>query len=74
MHPWAQYAQIRTLGIKENKNEENISTEQNQKSANPRIPIADGHQGRAADHQQAPCQRTQEIGAVKIPVERSTGV
>jgi hypothetical protein len=56
-HPYMFCAEIRTLIIKEKEHEENLSTEQNQKSAYPWIPFADGHQGRTPGDQQAPRQR-----------------
>ena len=57
-------AQLRTLGIKENKNEENISTEQNQESSNARLPTADGHQSWTPGHQPTSRQGAQETGTV----------
>ena len=70
--PYALCNWIRTLIIKENEYEENLSTEQNQKSSYPWIPFADGHQGRTPGDQQAPCQRPQAPGPVEKPMKMLT--
>jgi hypothetical protein len=72
-HPYVLCAEVRTLIIKEKEHEENLSTEQNQKSAYPWIPFADGHQGRTPGDQQAPRQRPQTLGPVKVAHEYVNG-
>ena len=63
-NPWAPGADKRNLRDKGKDNEENISTEQNQKSTYARIPVTDGYHRRQAGHQQTTRQRPQTFGPV----------